>query len=323
MFWRTVSSIALLLLLWLTAARADEPKADAQPSAAALPKIKALIVDGWSNHPWWVTTPILRKILESSGRFTVDVATAPQDRNELPKFKPHFDAYDVTVMNYNGDGSVVRRPDADWSEETQHALEKYVGGGGHLVIVHSANNSFPNWKEYNRMTGLGGWGGRNEKSGPYLYYKDDHLVRDETSKGTGGWHGPEHPFQVVIRVPDHPITKGMPTKWMHARDELYSHLRGPAENVTVLATAYSPKSLRGRDLDEPMMMTIQYEKGRVFHTPMGHGDYSMRCAGFVTVLQRGAEWAATGNVTVPIPADFPTADQDRESVIFKAAPAAK
>jgi hypothetical protein len=26
------------------------------------------------------------------------------------------------------------------------------------------------------------------------------------------------------------------------------------------------------------------------------------------VLQRGAEWAATGKVTIPVPAEFPTKD---------------
>ena len=57
-----------------------------------------------------------------------------------------------------------------------------------------------------------------------------------------------------------------------------------------------------------MIMTIDYGKGRVFHTPMGHADYSMRCVGFYTVLQRGTEWAATGMVTIPVPKNFPTAD---------------
>jgi hypothetical protein len=39
---------------------------------------------------------------------------------------------------------------------------------------------------------------------------------------------------------------------------------------------------------------------------MGHADYSMQCVGFYTVLQRGTEWAATGTVTIPVPAAFPT-----------------
>ena len=91
---------------------------------------------------------------------------------------------------------------------------------------------------------------------------------------------------------------------MHAKDELYDSLRGPAENMRVLATAYSAKSGR----HEPMMMTIQYGDGRIFHTPMGHSDLSMKCAGFVNTLQRGTQWAANENVNSPIDDDFPKQD---------------
>ena len=172
-------------------------------------------------------------------------------------------------------------------------------------MVHAANNAFGQWKEYNQMIGLGGWGGRNEKSGPYLYFNDSgKLVRDPRP-GRGGSHGPQSEFIVQVRDFKHSITKGMPKKWLHGKDELYDSLRGPAEKVKILATAYSEKSKK----HEPIIMVISYGKGRVFHTPMGHADYSMKCIGFQEVLRRGTEWAATGQVTSGLPLDFPTEEK--------------
>jgi type 1 glutamine amidotransferase len=266
---------------------------------AAAEKLSALIVDGQNNHAVWPkTTEMMKKYLEEIG-FSVQVArTAPQGSD--PNFKPEFSKYDVVVSNYNGE---------PWPKETREAFVEYVEGGGGVVIVHAANNAFGDWNEYNEIIGLGGWGGRNEKSGPYVYFNDQgKLVRDE-KPGSGGHHGPQHPFVVVVRDQEHPITRGMPAAWMHAQDELYDMLRGPAENMHVLATAFASPEKGGTGRHEPMLFTVSYGKGRVFHTPMGHGDYSMECVGFIATFQRGAEWAATGKVTQELPKDFPTADE--------------
>ncbi len=262
-------------------------------------KIKVLLLDGQNNHNWKATSPVLIQALESSGKFAVTRSTSPAKgaaKEAWGDWKPNFDGHDVTLSNYNGQ---------PWPEAVQKGLTDYVNGGGALVVVHAANNSFSGWPEYNRMIALGGWGGRTEKHGPYLYFDDaGKLVRDPR-KGRGGSHGPQHEFVVKLRKADHPIVKGMPDKWLHAKDELYDSLRGPAEEVEVLATAYSPKSKR----HEPMIMTIKYGDGRVFHTPMGHADYSMKCVGFQDVLRRGTEWAFTGKVTQGLSKNFPTAEK--------------
>jgi type 1 glutamine amidotransferase len=260
--------------------------------------MKALIVDGQNNHNWQETTPILKRLLEETGLFTVDVATSPPKNADMSGFQPDFAAYDVVVSNYTGD---------EWPEATKQALIDYVSGGGGLVIYHAANNAFPKWKEYNEMIAVGGWGGRNESSGPYLRWRDGKVVRDDWP-GKGGGHGPRHDFQIVVRDADHPITKGLPPVFMHYSDELYSWLRGPAKNVTLLATAFSDKEQRGSGEHEPMLMTIAYGKGRVFHTALGHAGEQCRSVAFIVTFQRGAEWAATGTVTQKIPADFPGPD---------------
>jgi type 1 glutamine amidotransferase len=256
-------------------------------------------VDGQNNHNWKATSPIMKKALEASGRFTVDVATTPQDKSKMGEFKPDFSRYAVVVSNYNGDL---------WPQETCKAFETYMAGGGGLVVVHAADNSFSQWAEYNKMIGLGGWGGRNEKSGPMIRWRDGQVVRD-TQPGAGGTHGANHEYAVETRAADHPIMAGLPAKWMHTSDELYSKMRGPAENLTLLATSFADKAKGGTGENEPILFTLTYGKGRVFHTVLGHDERSSKCVGFVTTLQRGAEWAATGKVTIPKPENFPTADK--------------
>lgn len=280
--------------------------------AFTAPPYKALIVDGQNAHPWAQTTPVLKKLLEETGLFAVDVATSPPKGQDMSGFKPDFAAYNVVVSNYQGD---------EWPEETKKAFVDYVAGGGGVVIYHFACAAFPKWKEYNEIIGLGGWGGRDETAGVYVRWKDGKIVR-QAAPGPNdirlvrgqrqvivGSHGPMQPFQVVIREPNHPITQGLPEKFMHCDDELYGWLRGPAKNLTVLATAFAPKEKGGADEHEPILFTIQYGKGRVFQNAMGHTAKELKSVAFIATFQRGAEWAASGKVTQKVPADFPGPDK--------------
>ncbi len=268
-------------------------------SDTAKNKIKVLIADGPQRaHKHEDTTPVLKQILEKSGLFVVDHSRSTEESSADGSYKPDFSQYDVVVVN-EGFGANY------WPEATQKAFEEYMAQGGGMVSVHAANNSWPTWKEYNKMTAVGGWDGRDEKSGPYLYINSEGEVVRDTSPGKGGSHGPQHEFELVVRASDHPIMAGLPATFKHGPDELYDRLRGPAENVTILATAFSSTEQKGTGRHEPALMTIDYGKGRIFHSILGHHVEQIKEGSFVTTFQRGTEWAATGQVTIPVPADFP------------------
>ncbi len=275
-------------------------------TAAAAEKIRIVIIDGQNNHNWRVTTPYLKKALETSGRFTVDVSSNVKQGDKVAesgtvKFPPELGKYDVVLSNYN-------TRDVTWPDDFQKALDESLKAGKiGFVVFHGANNAFPNWPEFNKMIGMG-W--RGNGFGDRMYF-DAAGKEVRVAKGTGQGAGEtrSHEFVVAVRDTEHPVTKGMPREWMHTADQLVHGLRGPAENVHVLATAFSDKEKRGTGEHELMIWTVTYGKGRVFHTPMGHDLTSLRCVGLTTTLLRGTEWAATGAVTLPIPKEFPTPER--------------
>ncbi|MDF9828927.1 ThuA domain-containing protein [Parabacteroides sp. PF5-6] len=263
--------------------------------------IKTLVVTGQNNHNWKVSHVVFKQLMENSGLFTVDLAVSPEKGQDMSGFVLDFSAYELVVLDYNGDA---------WPEETNRRFLAFVENGGGVVVYHAADNAFPDWKAYNEMIALGGWEGRNEKSGPYVYWQDGRLVKD-SSPGHGGSHGRQHTYVLNGRDMNHPITKGLPAKWLHAKDELYDRMRGPGDITNLLYTAYSDKETGGSGREEPLLFTVHYGKGRIFHTMLGHAGETvtdspaMQCTGFQVTFLRGAEWAATGKVKQKVPKDFP------------------
>ena len=306
---KTATKLALIAALVLVCASITNcASAKRQP-------LKALIVTGQNNHNWQVSHQALQHILEQSDMFVCDIAQTPSKSGDMSTFNPRFENYDVVVLDYNGDR---------WSKQTDEAFLRYVQAGGGVVVYHAADNAFAEWEEFNRIIALGGWEGRNEKSGPYYYLRDGKVVIDN-SAGAGGSHGSQREYPMNCRNPKHPITKGLPDGWIHAQDEMYDRMRGPANIKDLLYTGYADSTKGGSGREEPLVFTVDYGKARIFHIMLGHcgptleNNPAMQCAGFQTLLLRGAEWAATGKVKQSVPADFPTAKKPSFRKDYKAA----
>ncbi|MEJ6601771.1 MAG: ThuA domain-containing protein [Verrucomicrobiia bacterium] len=290
----------------------------------AAEKIKVMLLTGQSNkyHNWQGSSAAIRQHLEVAGIFQVDTVVAPALGGDFSSFAPNWSDYQAVVLDYDGE---------EWPESAKASFVKYVKNGGGLVTVHGTNNSFAYWPEFLAMTGVGGWGGRNlydpilspddpsratnrnETWGPRVYWECGEMVHDDSPGGAT--HPPRHDFLVTVRDYDHPVTRDLPEVWLHANDEVYANLRGPAKNISILATGFADPTLKNASPhNEPIIFTIGYGKGRILQNTMGHVGAkedatvpSVQSVGFIVTLQRGVEWAATGEVTQSVPGDFPTA----------------
>lgn len=260
--------------------------------------IRVLIVDGVNNHDWEAGTAFLKRTLEKTGRFTVDVSTTPA-RGAAPEawdgWRPQFDGYRVVVNNFNGGHT---KDGIRWPGAVEEAFIKYVRGGGGVVNFHAANNAFLLWPEFNDMAGLL-W--RDKSFGPGLVVDAQrHVVRVSAGEGPQPGHGPRHDFRVDVLDRKHPITCGLPEYWLHRSEQLTHGQHGPAAAMAelhVLTFAASKDSKRS----EPMDWVRIYGKGRVYTTMLGHSwkneaNPNYEVPEFQTLIARAVEWAATGKV---------------------------
>ena len=284
-----------------TDSRADE----AQKDQAAV--IRVLLLSGQNNHHWQRTTGLLNEILqEASHIHTTQLFSPPSGApaDAWNDWDPQFSQYDVILNNYYGDM---------WPEPVRASFLEYVCEGGTVLNVHAANNAFNGWKEYEQMVGLL-W--RDKDFGRALYL-DESGQRQFLAAGEGpnASHGRLHDWVITTRDHQNPVFRGLPESWLHANDELYHSQRGPAQNINLLASAWSSKESGGTGRHEPQIWWIPYGRGKCLTFLPGHiwpgqrDDSAFRCAGFRTVLLRSIEWLATGDVVTPVPNDFPAPDK--------------
>src|SRR3954463_9991994 len=145
--WYSLKGAALLLVAAIALASGS--------LVSAQTRIKVLLVTGQSNryHNWEVSSPIVKRQLEESGRFAVKVATTPPKgtapNQDMSSFAPVFSDYQAVVLDYEG---------FEFAPAVKQAFVDYVKNGGGLVVLHAADNAFPSWVEYNEMIGVAGWG---------------------------------------------------------------------------------------------------------------------------------------------------------------------
>jgi type 1 glutamine amidotransferase len=233
------------------------------PAQAPPAKIQALIITGQNGHDWRATTPVLRRVLEDTGRFEVRVTEEYRGAGQET-----LAPYDVVILNYYE----KKQPELSWGERADTALLNYVRGGKGLVVYHFAVAAFDGWGEYEKMCGAN-WRPNN------------------------GHHSARHDFTVTIKDQEHPVTRGMRVSFLQSNGELYANLKWQPEGAYhVLATAWDDHSrykpgekqpVPGPGLDQPMLWTVNYGKGRVFVTALGHDPDAMKGGGFVATLTRG------------------------------------
>ncbi len=272
-------------------------------AAKTAPAIRVLIVDGFSNHDWQLTTRSIRAILQPTGLFDVTVTTTPPSAASpgWDAWRPDFAAYDVVIQTCNDiNGGPL------WPAPVRAEFENFVRRGGGVYVWHSGNNAFPDWPAYNDIIGIG-W--RKKEFGYAIAVTDDgRIERIPPGEGEDTGHGAR--FDALVqRRGEHPIHRGLPRAWRAADIEVYYHVRGPAKNVEVLSYAREPHT--GRNW--PIEWTVRYGRGRVYTSTLGHvwkGDVNpvtVRDAGVQTILVRALQWLAKREVSYPVPADFPTA----------------
>jgi type 1 glutamine amidotransferase len=296
----TSKILTCCFLVFLLAASMNLPAQEKKP-------VRVLIVDGFSNHDWKQTTNLTKRILEESKLFQVDVSTFPTDSIDRLTWAPAFKRYAVVIQNANN----IQNKALRWPRKVELELETYVKNGGGLYILHSGNNAFPHWKEYDNMIGLG-W--RPKTTGYALEIDANrNVIRIPPGEGNGTNHGKR--FDAIIQLLNrHPINMGYPGQWKTAYTEVYNYPRGPAENLTVLSYAFDSSSTQKM---WPVEWVVKYGRGRVYNSSMGHlwkdevYPDSYRCIGFQTTMIRVTQWLASGKVTYPVPRNFPGKDTVR------------
>lgn len=255
--------------------------------------IRILIITGaapYGYHDWERNIEVIEPRLKAFGMTDIDYHIA-RGLEDWRKWEGDYSDYDAIVIIYY------------WSQAPEGELEKldrYIRDGGGLLVVHSALAGFWNQEIFDQWTGIA-YREHEPDYGYNLAFDNEgkQMIRSP-GEGGGSAHAPIGTFLIHAQTPDHPIMKGLPEIWMQSADELYYNLRGPNTDLEVLAVAEAPDGTYA-----PQVWVRNHNAGRVFCLTPGHQESSASSVGFITLLARGIEWVATGEVTLDVPSNFP------------------
>ena len=261
---QTAARLRLLLSTFVCVLAASAAASDEAGGAEGL---RVLILSGRNNHDWQKTTPLIEEVFGKCGRFgVVETTEAPGALTAADLAR-----YDVLVSNWTPYPDTARL----WPPETEQAFLDFVRKGGGFVVIHAAACTFQEWPEFQQINGL--------------TWKDGQ---------TG--HTRYDTFRVSFEDQDHPIARGL-TDFV-ITDELYQNMVQVAgHDLHTVCKAYSKPEQGGRGEFEPVLVCTRFGEGRGVNFVLGHDVAAMGNLGFQALLLRSAEWAATGEVTLPVP----------------------
>ncbi|MFD2215642.1 ThuA domain-containing protein [Metabacillus endolithicus] len=259
--------------------------------------VKTLIITGLvvKEHDYSRTNLLLKQMLESTGMFSVKINEEFRGCTEET-----LQDYDLIIFNYDGKEWILDEHFTYWGETAENAIYHFVKSGKGAVFYHSSvavGAETP--LEYKRMLGC-------------------YVERN-------GRRNPQPDFLITNTDNNHPITKGLKKNWYAVNDDLLVGIDyAPEHKVEILATAFDsvdeykntgfpPKhfkvkipegdlnKMHGVNTHQPVAWTNLYGEGRTFSISVGHDIDTMRRETFLAMFVRGAEWAATGKVTIPKP----------------------
>lgn len=248
-------ALAILAAALLAAAADSTPPASTAPASgakSAQPPLRAF----YCTHSAGFVHPCLPLTREIVGRLGteldwIDITVS----NEVADLTPEvLDRLDVLILYTSG---TLPMTDAQ-----KAALQRFIERGGGLVGIHSASDTFHDWEWFVRTIG-----------GEF----DGHP-----------WH---EKVGITVLDAQHPATRHLAPRF-EIVDEIYQFKRLNDDRRTLMEldrTSVNHDVVPGRAY--PLAWTLEFGKGKVFYTALGHREEVWQDKRFIDHLLGGVRWA--------------------------------